>query len=307
MRSAAAVTLAMVLWTAAAHAQRPQAVIVPDTITVGDVFHAAIRVDLPQGARLVVPDSLVPGEDLESAGRREIRFDTVGHHATVVYPLTAWRPGDYQLPEVTLQVVSDGAVTDLTAALPGFTVRSVLPPDTAGVEPRPAKDVLGANRLWWPILLALIVAAVIATALYLWWRRRRRQPEPVVFTPSAPPRDTALAQLAALARDGLIERGDYRTYYERLTAIMRHYAEAVQPRWSVDLTTSELATRLRGDVETVRALGLIRILGTGDLVKFARATTTADSALHDLDAARAWIDTMTPAPAPADPGEQRAA
>jgi hypothetical protein len=288
-------------------AQRVQAAVVPDSITVGDVFHAAIRIDLPAGARVVAPDSLVLGDDLESAGRREVRVDTTtaGPRATLLYPLTAWRPGAYELADVTLEVVVDGGSNRVTAALPSFTVRSVLPPDTAGIEPKPAKDVLGANRVWWPILLALLIAALIATALYVWWRRRRPA-RPVAVVPGVPPHERALAQLATLSREGLLERGDFRRFYERLTIIMRQYAAAVRPHWSTDLTTSELAARLRADVEAVDAIELVRILGAGDLIKFARATTTRDSAAADLAAARRWVERTVPAPAQ-EPDQQRAA
>ena len=156
-----------VLWAAllaaaaGAQAQQPQTAIVPDSITVGDVFHAAIRLTLPGNARLVAPDSLMPVEDLENAGRREIRRDTTTQQTTLIYPLTAWRPGSYELPPITVQIVSDGAASTIDVSLPSFTVRSVLPPDTAGIEPKPAKDVLGANRVWWPILLALAIALLV--------------------------------------------------------------------------------------------------------------------------------------------------
>jgi hypothetical protein len=300
--------LALTLPTAnGVYAQRAQAAIVPDSITVGDVFHAAIRIDLPPGARIIAPDTLVLGEHLETAGRREVRMDSAGgmRRATLLYPLTAWRPDVYELPDVTLQLAGDGGVATVLASLPSFTVLSVLPLDTAGIEPRPAKDVFGANRVWWPILLGLLIAALIATALYVWWRRRRR-PEPVVFAPSVPAHERALAQLATLSREGLVERGDFRRYYERLTFIMRQYAGAVQPDWSTDLTTSELAARLRRDMNAIDAVELVRILGAGDLIKFARATTTRDSAARDLDAARAWIERTIPAPPP-ESDAQRAA
>jgi hypothetical protein len=306
-----AVLVLALLLPLSAHAQRPQVAIVPDSITVGDVFHAAIRIDLPEGARLVAPDSLQLPADLESAGRREVRFDTAAaaRRTTLLYPLTAWRPGTYELPVIALRIVQDGTETPLDAVLPPITVTSVLPPDTAGIEPKPAKDVLGANRLWWPILLALLAALLLAVALYIWWRRRRRPADEAVFTPAAPAHEVALAQLAALAREGLHERGDFRRFYERLTAILRHYAQGTDARWSVDLTTSELAARLRADLDAVNALEMVRILGAADLVKFARATTTRDSAARDIEAARAWIERTAPAPAPAPgtPDERRAA
>jgi hypothetical protein len=309
MRYVAALLL-LLLGAAHGAAQQPRAAVVPESITVGDVFHAAVRIDLPEGARLAAPDSLDLVEDVEQAGRREVRIDTAGgaRQATVLYPLAAWRPGSYALPPVTLRLTDARRDTTLRVPLPAFDVSSVLPADTAGIEPKPAKDVLGANRLWWPILLALLIAALIAAALYVWWKRRRRAvEEPVVFTPAVPPLEVALAQLAALRREGLIERGELRLFYERLTETLRHYAAAIEPRWSVDLTTSELAARLRADAGMQDALELTRILGTADMVKFARATTTKDNASRDLDAARAWVERLADQPEPDTPEERRAA
>ena len=306
MRSTA--ILLLLLGAGTASAQQPRAAVVPESITVGDVFHAAVRVDLSEGMMIAAPDSIALIEDVEQAGRREVSIDSTGtaRHATVMYPLAAWRPGTYELPDITLHLTGAGVDSVVRVALPSFAVRSVLPADTAGLEPKPAKDVLGANRLWWPLLLALLLAAVIGTAIYIWWRRRRAE-DPVVFTPDVPPLEVALAQLAALRREGLIERGELRPFYERLTETLRHYAAAVEPRWSVDLTTSELAGRLRADIEVTDALELTRILGAADLVKFARAVTTRENATRDLDAARAWIEGFAARTQPDVPDERRAA
>jgi hypothetical protein len=293
-----------------AHAQQPRAAVVPESITVGDVFHAAVRIDLTGDTRMAAPDSLELVDDIEHAGRREVRMDTAGgvRRATVLYPLAAWRPGSYELPPIPIRIVGAGRDTVFDVRLPGFDVTSVLPADTAGIEAQPAKDVLGANRLWWPILLALLIAALIATALYIWWKKRRGGGEaPVVFTPAVPPLEVALAQLAALRREGLIERGEFRVFYERLTETLRHYLAALDPRWSVDLTTSELALRLRTDAGMQDALEMTRILGAADMVKFARATTTKDNATADLDAARGWVERFAVQPETGAPDELEAA
>jgi hypothetical protein len=291
-------------------AQQPRAAVVPESITVGDVFHAAVRMELPEGVTLAAPDSIALVEDVEQAGRREVRIDTVGgvRRATVSWPLAAWRPGTYSLPGVRLRIAGSGRDSVIDVALPTFGVRSVLPADTAGIEPKPARDVLGANRLWWPILLALLIAAIIGTALYIWWRRRRRTVEAAPEEPAIPPLEAARARLAALRREGLIERGEYRIFYERLTETLRHYAAAIQPRWSTDLTTSELAQRLRAEMPVTDALELTRILGAADLVKFARAVPAAEQAARDLDAAAAWLERSAPEPTPdAAPEQEQAA
>ncbi|MBR9989754.1 MAG: hypothetical protein KFH98_08370 [Gemmatimonadetes bacterium] len=301
--------LTIMLCTADARGQQPRAAVVPQSITVGDVFHAAVRIDLPDGMRLAAPDSLELVDDVESAGRREVTMDTAGgsRSATLLYPLAAWRPGSYELPPMSLRLIDGQRDTTLRVQLPPFEVTSVLPADTSGIEAKPAKDVIGANRLWWPILLALLIAALIATALYIWWKRRRAAEEPVVFTPAVPPLEIAIAQLAALRRGGLAERGEFREFYGRLTETLRHYAAATETRWSVDLTTSELATRLRADIGVQDALEVTRILGAADMVKFARAGATKDDANADLDAARAWVERMAERQTGDEPEQRMAA
>jgi hypothetical protein len=300
LRACAWLAPALLLAVAPVHAQRVQSAVVPDGITVGDVFRAAIRVELDDDVQVVAPDSLSLGADLESAGRREVRIDTAGgvRRVTFVYPLAAWRPGSYTLPDATLQVVRDGSVESLVARLPAFEVRSVLPADTAGIQPQPAKDVLGANRVWWPLLLGLALLLLAAALLYAWWRRRRRPREaaPAAAVPAVPPREAALARLEQLRRSGLLERGELRPYYETLTETLRRYAASVEPAWGTDLTTSELAQRLRAAdrLQLTDALELTRVLGAADLVKFARATPPSEAAAHDLAGARAWIERVPP-------------
>lgn len=285
-----------------AQAQQPQASVVPEAITVGDVFHAAIRLETPGNATIAAPESLALGPDLEVAGLRELRVDTAGgvRRTTVIYPLTAWRPGTYTLDELSLLVVSDTGDRSVAVRFPEFSVRSVLPADTAGIEPQAAKDVIGASRVWWPFLLGLLAAALAAALLYAWWRRRARPEPAVALMPAIAPRDAALADIDELRRSGLLERGELKPFYERLTETLRRYAATVDPTWSTDLTTRELSVRMR-DAGIGDALALTRVLGTADLVKFARASISTAHGVGDLDAARAWVERVPPAPVAEDP------
>ena len=278
---------------AVARAQNAQTAVVPETITVGDVFHAAVRVNLPDAATLIIPDSLELPADVENAGRPELRIDSTSttRVATILFPLAAWRPGSYQLPTVSLRLVNTQGQQTVRVRLPDFEVRSVLPVDTAGIEMKGLKDVWGPDRIWWPWLLAALLA-LIALLVYLWWRRRKRGAAPVVIVPSAPAHEIALARLDALRRSDLLARGEMKRYYDELAETLRRYAAAIEPEWGVDLTTSELTHRVRA--RDASLLDVIRILGSADLVKFARARPPVDLADRDLDAARAWIERTRP-------------
>lgn len=279
----------------AVHAQRVSTAVVPQTITVGDVFHAAVRVELPAGAEAAFPDTLaLPSGDIEAAARVRVQVDTtaIGRTATALYALTAWRANeDVQLPDLAFNVrAPGGGVSTVTASFPVFQLSSVLPTDTAGIEPKPARDVWGASRLWWPILLAL--AALLLVALLAWYVWRRRRPREIVQPAKLgiPPRQRALDRLAHARTAGFVERGELKPFYTELAAALREYLEAIEPLLGADLTTGELAMHARRRGAPPVLLELIRILGRADLVKFARARPTAAEAYGDLDAARRWVE-----------------
>src|SRR5690606_25617964 len=134
-RHAVGLAAGLALAGAPAAGQQVSTAVVPETITVGDVFHAAVRVDLPPGAEPLFPDTLaVPVGDVEAAGRVRVQLDSTaaGRALTAIYPLTAWRAGsELELPDLALVVRSgDGTTSTVTASFPAFTLRSVLPADT---------------------------------------------------------------------------------------------------------------------------------------------------------------------------------
>jgi len=278
-----------------AHAQRVSTAVVPQTITVGDVFHAAVRVELPAGAEAAFPDTLaLPSDDIETTARVRVQVDTAaaGGTVTALYALTAWRANeDIQLPDLVFTVRdASGGVSTVTASFPPFRLSSVLPADTAGIEPKPAKDVWGPSRLWWPILLAIAVLLVLALLAWYLWRRRRPREVVEAVPAGVPPRQHALELLAHARAAGYVERGELKRFYTEVTVALRGYLEAIEPPLGADLTTGELAlhARLRGAPPVL--LELIRILGRADLVKFARARTTPAEAYADLEAARRWVE-----------------
>ena len=199
---------------------RVNSAVVPRTITVGDVFQAAIRIELPGGTAVAFADSLALPADVETAGRRVIQVDTTAEGRiafTAAYPLTAWRPGDVTLPATRVvvrpppgdrpQQQTTQRDDTISVTFPAFDIESVLPGDTTGIEPKPAKDVLGANRVWWPFLVAGAVLLALLVSLYV-WRKRRRPALVVAPTAVVPPRERALAALEAARASGMVERGE---------------------------------------------------------------------------------------------------
>jgi hypothetical protein len=296
--------LLLALSAQALPAQQAGTAVIPDSVTVGDVFRAAIRVTVPAGARVVFPDTLAVPEDVEAAARREVQVDTgvvgmITH--TAVYALTAWRPGRMALPPVTLTVELPDGGRRVQAAFPALVVHSVLPVDTAGIQPQPPKDVIGPSRLMWPIVLGLAaLTALLFLGIWLYGRRKPRE----VLTTGLAPRDTALAELDRIRALGLLEKGDVKAFYTAVAEVLRSYVTALEGAWSPDLTTSELERAMawtlrgarRGSATQVKQVDqrvaafplLIELLDEADLVKFAGRRPVTRTALAAWERAREW-------------------
>ncbi len=280
-------------------AQQVTAGVVPDTVTVGQVFHAAIRVQLPAGSRAGFPDSLEVAGDVENAGRRELIVDTVGttRRVTAIYPLTAWRPGAQDIPELHVRLVGAGRDTVLTAAAGPIIVASVLPPDTAGVKPKPPKGIVGGYGLAWGWLLGVLLALLLAAALAYWLIRRARRRRPEEGPTPLTARQRALEALDRLGQERVFGREGPIAFYSGATEAVRHYLHELHPPLGPDLTTHELSPGLRNTLPAPAAAELLSMLESADLVKFARRRPTEAEAEAERQALRDWIEGY-----PAPPG-----
>jgi hypothetical protein len=274
--------------------QQPRGTVLSDTARVGDVVPVAIRVTAGPGERILLPDTLpLGGTDVENAARVRERVDTLEDGRVQVaglYSVTPWRPGTVELPELVVRIASaDGAVRVVTVPLPSFEVGSVLPADAAVLEPMPAKGVIGPSFAWWPF--ALLLLAILALGLLAWrWLRRDRPAVAGPAVPAVPPRARALAALDRAHAAGLIESGEWKDFYTRISHALREYLEAIHPAWGEDLTTSELLARIRVDMGPDEAAAVARLLRPADQVKFARRVPVADEARSEWEAARRWVE-----------------
>ncbi len=305
-RHAVPVLLALVTLLAPpspAGAQEVRTALSPDSATVGDVVEVAVRVHLPPGYRVAAPDSLTLPETLENAGRRRVldeeRPDS-SLQVTFVYPVTPWHPGRQALPIVPVRVVGPGGFDrTLQAALPPLTVLSVLPRDTTGIKPRPARGVLGANRLLWPYILAALLLLLLLALLAWWlWRRHRRRTAAVPVIPLRTAREQALEALDRVREAGLIAAGAHKEHYSRIAAAVRTYLATLDPAWGTERTTSELLLGMRAGMDADAVRELRRLLGSADLVKFARHRPDAAEGEEAWRAARAWVLAYPPAAKP---------
>lgn len=310
MRRVAAFAFAALAVAGATSGQEVRTAVVPDTVTAGQVFRVAIRVIVPRGANVSFPDSLSLPDQVEAAASPVISRDSVDadrEAVTATYGLAAWRPGPFALPSAGVRVEIGSDVMTWEVGLPAINVASVLPADTTGIEPRPPRGVLGPDRALLPLLLLAALVGLLAGGAAWILRKRRRRPVPA---PAAtPPRERALAELDRIRHSGLLESGQYKAFCAAVSEVVRAYLAELQPEWSTDLSTTELAGALRAtpvpfparvpDAEAARALAgedggdpavsVVRLLGAADVVKFTGIPGTAEGADTIWTRARTWV------------------
>ena len=271
--------------------------VVPDTITVGDVFHAAVRVHVPLGSAVEFPDSLVLPTELENAGDRVLRADTTASaiEFTALYPMAAWRPGAHAMPPITFTV--NGAPQ--SAAFDSLRIASVLPADTTGIEAKPLKPVVGGTRVWWPYLLALLALLIAAAMIYRAWRKLREAVEVQEPVPARPARVVALERLEHARAAKLVEHGDIDGFYTEISGALRWYVAEIDPMIGQDLATSEIAAVLRRRGADAAGIELLTLLAAADLVKFARRSPTPSDAYADWTRITQWVSDAPWPPQPA--------
>ncbi|MGI9190125.1 MAG: hypothetical protein ACR2F9_08280 [Longimicrobiaceae bacterium] len=272
--------------------------VVPAEVTVGDTFRSVVEVVVSAGGSVAwedmaaLPDGLeqiTPPEDLAAGGA-----------ARRVYTLRAWSADSLPPLAVIARIrAPGGAERTLRVPLRLPRVSSVLPADTTGLRPKPARGVFDAGTGWLP--LAFLLAALLLLALLAWllWRRRRRSsPEveraPVAAAPSA--RERALALLREAGTH--LDEPDAGAVYEPLAEAVRTLLRAAWPAVGPEVTTPELRARREelaraGVAEPETALAL---LDAADRVKFAARNPPPPERAAELRRAGAWVEDGAPGP-----------
>jgi hypothetical protein len=262
----------------------------PREVTVGDRVTSVVEVPVGAGERLEVSFPRVDTARVWSV--RAVLVEEGAGTARATATLVAWSPGPATGFDAAGRIVAaDGSARAVVLRFPVPTVRSVLPADTSKHRPRPPRDVIGPDReIDWRMVALGALAAAWLLVLLAWLRRRRNRPRPAPIVAPPDARAQALQALEAARARGAT---DGRAFYTGVSEALRGFAHAIRPRWSPDLTTTELERRMEKDGVAARDLGPLRsVLHTADLAKFGRYPIPADTALRDWDEARRWVESF---------------
>ena len=257
-----------------------------DSVTVGDRFVMKLELRRPAGdATELIPDLQLPEvfQVIESPPATVVR-DGEGEVVANTIELASFRTGTYTIPAPTVLVV--GTASD-TLELRGTPIRiqvaSVLPDNVKGISGiRPPVEVEALMPSWVRWALAVIAALVLLLVVML-LRRRPKAAEPVSPT-------DWFEEIRRIGRAGLLDSGDFLTYYTSLSETLRRFIEDRTGVEAMERTTDEVGNDLVGaGLQSGRVADIKGFLSEADLVKFSKFTPGSDRAKEDLQRV---LDTM---------------
>ncbi len=263
--------------------------------TMGGRITLTIRVQHGEGERVVFPDSLSldPFEVLGvEVGEPEPLDDRLWSWAR--YTLTVFELGELEIPSFEVALVDAAGGASVLETHPyGVVVASVGLDETGDI-----RDVKSPLEIPLGLLVLLLVAL-----LYALYRRFRQQPAASPIDVSAPlrrPYEVAYDQLRELEASGMLERGEIKDYYIRVSEIIRAYVEAQYYVPALEMASFEVLENLEGigvDHDTLRDFE--GFLAECDLVKFAKFVPDASRARQIVPRARKLVErTKVGRPAP---------
>ena len=244
-------------------------------VTVGDPIRFTLTVTAVPGVEVDLPEPNPDLGEFEVLGREvEGPVEEEGNRIwTVAYTLALYETGSFEIPPVPVSYRGDG----IQAGSVQTREHSVRVESTLSDDSKDILDIKGPleipRSLWslWPWFAA---ALGLAALILLYLRRRGGEaPSAVSRKPRLSPYDEAYQALCRLRDSGLLEEGQLKPYFTRLSEIIRRYLERRYPIQAMESTTTQVLDQLRKLALALDELQLFRnFFPCCDLVKFAKYT-----------------------------------
>jgi hypothetical protein len=200
-----------------------------------------------------------------------------------------------RIPEVPFDFVSPSGDTIRALASGWYVPVRLVAADSAGLKP--LKDQWNAPPN--VLIPALAAVAAIALAALIWWLwgRRRASVTEAPPVPVLPADYVALTELTRIEKLGLLERGEFKSYYTLVVDAVRNYLNGRFGVDAMDRTTEEVLDDVRD--RGVQVEPLEPLLREADLVKFAKHVPTRDNGTAAMHSAREVVTKTAPRRNPA--------
>ena len=268
-------------------------------ILIGEQTDITLSVTAKKGARVEMPvykpsQYITPGvEVLSHSAADTSELDNGLVKVSKRYTLTSFDEKLYYLPPMKVNV--DGKVyKSKSLALKVLTV----PVDTLHPEkffpPKGVQDNPFSWSEWEPAFwMSVVFVLVCVLTYYLWTRLKENKPviARVRIIKKIPPHQRALKEIEGIKANRMAAQEDQKTYYTLLTDVLRKYIKERFGFNAMEMTSSEIISRLQQEGDKKMTDELKELFTTADLVKFAKYSTLINENDANLVNAVAFINT----------------
>jgi hypothetical protein len=269
-------------------------------MSIADRLHLRITVISNHGYEVELPSF---GEKLEQFGivdyqtTRPALIENSKTRVSRSYVLEPFLSGDYTIPPMQIRFwkkekkTSDIHEIDTEAVV--INVSSLLPDEMKEMRVHDIKPPVPLPRsyaVWiWPgIIVAVMAVFLLFTYVIM---RKRRQAKTAGVRQITPPHELAFEELEQLVSERLLEKGEIKLFYQRISDILRRY---IENRFSINApeqTTEEFLNGLdsRRDFPGKYHLLLKNFLTHCDLVKFAEHQPASEDILKTFESCKEFI------------------
>lgn len=283
-----------------------------DSMNIAESVVLTIEAEVEQGFETELPKF---GEKLGEFGIRDYRDDPprLTPEGKIVsrkiYTLDPFLSGDYAIApmQVKFRKKTDagagggGGSTDGSSAEHAITteeitikVNSLLEKDQKDLALNPIKGPVALPRRPIPpsyILLGLGAAAVVAGGVFFMLRRKRAANAQQAAA-AVPAHELAYRQLQEILEEKLIERGEVKLFFSKISDVLRGYIENRFGIHAPRRTTEEFLSDISRDApfSPERRGLLMEFLRDCDLVKFAEHAPSQEEIAKAIDSCKAFIE-----------------
>lgn len=264
---------------------------------IGQQTDLKLHVAAPKDAKVVLPvigvgKYLTPGVEIVEEQQPDTATKDGRLELTKKFTITSFDENVYVLPELKVKVNGKDYLTKKIAL-------KIVTLDVDTVHPEnffPPKSVQDNPFLWseWMVEIWSAVAIIVLSLLLYWLWRRLKENKPIIslkrLVKRVPAHQRALEAIEELKADRMLQTENQKEYYTRLTDTLRKYIQERFGFSAMEMTSSEIITRLQetADEKTIRELH--ELFFTADLVKFAKYSTLLGENDMNLVNAVAFID-----------------
>lgn len=254
---------------------------------VGDSIDVDLVMEGVSGTEYTLPElSSKELGGLELAAQDQVKQEEVkgGWKHTVSYRLKGWRSGEYQISGVTINYQDQtGAKRSVLLKELSVKITSLLPANLNEEEiladglksPKKPAGLPPSYQYLWFLLGGLVLLAIVYWLVKLIKEKYRSNAAAGLEQDLAkmePAHLIALRRLEDLKEERLLEAGEYKLFYDRLSEITREYMENRFKIKALEMTTEEFLISLGNKefLNQTQKKAVAEFLQYSDLVKFAK-------------------------------------